>query len=73
LDENLQGYLDIFLQTNSDIAKKQLLKKIDKKELQELSDKQQEVNKLEVRLNNLQQINKEVMEANVVSPPPYRT
>jgi hypothetical protein len=71
LDENSQGYLEIFIQTNNEVAKKHLLKKINEKELQELFSKQQEVSQLEVRLTNLQQMGIETMEANIVLPPPY--
>ncbi|CAG8597362.1 34518_t:CDS:2, partial [Racocetra persica] len=56
LDEDCQDYLEIFLsaQKGSNIgklAKKNLLKKIEEKELEELLAKKLEINKLESRLN----------------------
>ncbi|MEG7979169.1 MAG: hypothetical protein NY202_04695 [Mollicutes bacterium UO1] len=48
-----------------------MLKKINEKELQVLFNKHQEVNQLEEQLTNLQQTNKESMEAHIVLPPSY--
>lgn len=54
LDENSNIFLEIFLQENSKIAKRQLLKKFDEKALEELSSKKNEINKLESQLNILE-------------------
>jgi hypothetical protein len=55
LDNSLHGYLDIFIQTNNQLAKRELLKKFDEKALKELSEKQQVINQLEDKINKLSQ------------------
>ncbi|WNE40584.1 MAG: tRNA-dihydrouridine(20/20a) synthase [Mycoplasmataceae bacterium] len=55
LEESYHGYLEAFIEENSKIARKHLLKKFDEKALKELSEKQKEINELEEKVNKLSQ------------------
>ncbi|WNE40615.1 MAG: hypothetical protein mread185_000072 [Mycoplasmataceae bacterium] len=55
LEESYHGYLEAFIEENSKIARKHLLKKFDEKALKELSEKQQIINQLEKKVNKLSQ------------------